>query len=93
LIGCAGFTGESELIKDFLTETDTADGTVSFVDIKILVFNDELVTLNIQRNTTAMEIYNLLAQVAAICLTSNYCCDLISHYKTKFFRLLKIRTH
>jgi hypothetical protein len=59
--------GESELIKEFLTECDPTDGTVSFVDIKILVFNEDLVTLNIQRNTTAMEVYNLLAQVCTVC--------------------------
>jgi hypothetical protein len=42
---------------------------VSYVDIKILVFNDDLVTLNIQRNTTAMEVYNLLAQVQSVILS------------------------
>ena len=45
---------------------------MSYVDIKIIVFNEDLVTLSIQRNTTAMEIYNLLAQVGAVAFMYRY---------------------
>jgi len=54
--------GESELMKEFLTETDKTGGSSTCVDIKVLVLNEELITLNIRRNTTAMEVFNLAVQ-------------------------------
>ncbi|XP_023329887.1 sorting nexin-27 [Eurytemora carolleeae] len=54
--------GESDLMKEFLTETDKTGTATTSVDIKVLVLNDELVTLTIRRNTTAMEVFNLVCQ-------------------------------
>jgi len=54
--------GESDIMKEFLTETDKTGASTTCVDIKVLVMKDQVVTLTIRRNTTAMEIFNLVAQ-------------------------------
>jgi len=54
--------GESDIMKEFLTETDKTGTSTTTVDIKVLVMKEDLVTINIRRNTTAMEVFNLVAQ-------------------------------
>jgi len=74
--------GEGEIMQDFLTETEEEIGTTPLVDIKVLVMNEDVITINIKRNSTAADVYNIVAE--EIGLTRN---------NQKYFALFEIVEH
>lgn len=54
--------GEGEIMQDFLTETEEEIGTTPLVDLKVLVMNEEVVTVNVKRNSVAAEVFGLVAE-------------------------------
>ena len=53
---------ESEILQDFLTEHEEDISTSPLVDIKVVVLDDEIVSVKAKRNSTAEEVYRVVAQ-------------------------------
>ena len=53
---------ESEIIQDFLTESEEDISASPMVDLKVLVMNEQVVAIKTKRNATANEVFRLVAQ-------------------------------
>ena len=57
---------ESELMQEFLTESEEEIGNSPLVDLKVMLPNKEVVTIKVRRNSTSADVYRTVAQAANI---------------------------
>lgn len=53
---------DSEIMQDFLTEHEDDISTSPLVDIKVIVLDEQIVSVKAKRNSTAEEVYRVVAQ-------------------------------
>ena len=73
---------ESEIIQDFLTETEDDISASPLVDLKVIVMNEQIVAIRTKRNADANEVFRLVAQKIGL-LPENW----------EFFALFEIVEH
>ncbi|TRY67128.1 hypothetical protein TCAL_09235 [Tigriopus californicus] len=57
---------ESELMQEFLTETEDEIGNFPLVDLKVMLPNKDVVTVQARRNSSSADVYRLVAAEAGI---------------------------
>ena len=73
---------ESEIIQDFLTESEEDITASPLVDLKVIVMTEQIVAIKTRRNATATEVFRQVAQKIGI-LPENW----------EFFALFEIVEH
>ena len=73
---------ESEIIQDFLTESEEDITSSPLVELKVMVMNEQIVSIKTKRNATATEVYKLVVQKIGL-LPENW----------EFFALFEIVEH
>jgi len=73
---------ESEIIQDFLTESEEDISASPLVDLKVIVMTDQIVAIKTKRNADANEVFRLVAQKISL-LPENW----------EFFALFEIVEH
>ena len=53
---------ESEVIQDFLTESEEDISASPIVDLKVLIMNEQIISIKTKRNANANEVFKLVAQ-------------------------------
>lgn len=73
---------ESEIIQDFLTESEEDITSTPLVELKVIVMNEQIVSVKTKRNASTSEVYKLVAQKIGL-LPENW----------EFFALFEIVEH
>ena len=73
---------ESDIIQDFLTESEEDITSSPLVELKVMVMNEQIVSIKTKRNATATEVYKLVVQKIGL-LPENW----------EFFALFEIVEH
>ncbi|XP_046677987.1 sorting nexin-27 [Homalodisca vitripennis] len=58
---------ESDIMQEFLTDTDDQQGNISPVDLKILLPDREIVTVTARKNSTADQVYACVVEKIQMC--------------------------
>jgi len=73
---------ESEIIQDFLTESEEDISSTPLVELKVTVMNEQVVSIKTKRNANAGEVYKVVAQKIGL-LSENW----------EFFALFEVVEH
>jgi len=73
---------ESEIIQDFLTESEEDISASPLVDLKVIVMNEQVISIKTKRNANASEVYKIVVQKIGL-LPENW----------EFFALFEIVEH